>query len=43
MIVNAGANNIEYSIYEDLAGHLEQRCDKVGFSSIILRNDKPEF
>ena len=30
--------------YEDLAEHLKQRCDKVGFSSsIILRNDKPEL
>ena len=43
VIVNAGENNVEYSSYDDLAGHLEQRCDKVGFSSILLRNDNPEF
>ena len=50
VIVHAGTNNVEYSsvgtllsCYEDLAEHLKQRCDKVGFSSIILRNDKPEL
>ena len=43
MIVHAGTNNVEYSsvgtllsCYEDLAERLKQRCDKVGFSSIIL-------
>ena len=50
VIAHAGTNNVEYSsvgtllsCYEDLAEHLKQRCDKVGFSSIILRNDKPEL
>ena len=50
VIVHAGANNVKYSSvgtllssYEDLAEHLKRRCDKVGFSSIILRNDKPEL
>ena len=48
VIVHAGTNDIEYSsvgtllsCYEDLAKHLKQRCDKVGFSFIILHNDKP--
>ena len=50
VIVHVGTNNVEYSsvgtllsCYEDLAEHLKQRCDKVGFSPIILRNDKPEL
>ena len=50
VIVHAGTNNVDYSSvgtllssYQDLAEHLKQKCDKVGFSSIILRNDKPEL
>ena len=50
VIVHAGTNNVEcssvgklLSSYEDLAEHLKQRCGKIGFSSIILRNDKPEL
>ena len=50
VIVHAGTNNVEYSSvgtllssYEDLAEHIKQRCDKVGFSSIIFRNEKPEL
>ena len=50
VIVHAGTNNVEYSSvgtilssYENLAEHLFQRCDKVCFSSIIFRNDKPEL
>ena len=50
VIVHTGTNNVDYSSvgtllssYEDLAEHLKQKCDKVGFSSIILRNDKPEL
>ena len=50
VVVHDGTNNVEYSSvgtllssYEDLAEHLKQRCDKVGFSSIIFCNDKPEL
>ena len=50
VLVHAGTNNAELcsvatlpDSYETLATDLKEKCDKIGFSSIIQRNDKPEL
>ena len=50
VLIHAGTNNVQLcsvatllDSYEKLAMDLKEKCDKMGFSSIIQRNDRPEL
>ena len=50
VLIHAGTNNVELcsvatlpDSYKKLTMDLKEKCDKMGFSSIIQRNDRPEL